>query len=154
MKGLTIIFVIDITDRCDMCIYSFDYAKKDATLIASLMKKTAVKVESSEFNLSPRTTFSDLLDITPLAYGLRYRFLPKDLTLKSFTDSEKVVQIMICDFTAYGSASSAKSCPVLYYVTDDHGVDVDKSVSCVINDVISSGLRIKVEPVLYEDASV
>lgn len=140
MKELTIILVTDLSNKCDLCLYDYDYAKNDTQLVSSLMEKAISKAESSSFEISLRSTFSDLLDSTPLKYGLKYRSLPKDIRLGSFKDDAKVVQIILCDFATCVSANVGiiPLWPSLHSVTCSDGIDVDKPVKDVISDVIGN----------------
>lgn len=140
MKELTIILVTDLSNKCDLHLYDYDYAKNDTQLVSSLMEKAISKAESSPFEISLRSTFSDLLDSTPLKYGLKYRSLPKDIRLGSFKDDAKVVQIILCDFATCVSSNvgSIPLWPSLHSVTCSDGIDVDKSVRDVIGDVIGN----------------
>lgn len=136
MKELTIILVNDTSNRCDMHIYDYDYLKNDTYLISCLIDKSIFKVKSSQFEISLRSTFSELLENTPLEYGEKYRSLPKDIRLSSFIDDVKVVQIMLCDFSTHAQdACDIKFYPSLYSITCRNGIDVDKPIIDVINSV-------------------
>lgn len=136
MKELTIILVNDTSNKCDMRIYDYDYLKNDAYLISCLIDKSIFKVKSSQFEISLRSTFSELLENTPLEYGEKYRSLPKDIRLSSFIDDAKVVQIMLCDFSIHTqNACDIKLYPSLYNITCRNGIDVDKQIIDVINNV-------------------
>lgn len=136
MKELTIIFVNDTSNRCDMHIYDYDYLKNDTYLISCLIDKSIFKVKSSQFEISLRSTFSELLENTPLEYGEKYRSLPKDIRLSSFIDDAKVVQIILCDFSTHAQdACDIKFYPSLYSITCRNGIDVDKPIIDVINSV-------------------
>lgn len=136
MKELTIILVNDTSNRCDMHIYYYDYLKNDTYLISCLIDKSIFKVKSSQFEISLRSTFSELLENTPLEYGEKYRSLPKDIRLSSFIDDVKVVQIMLCDFSTHAQdACDIKFYPSLYSITCRNGIDVDKPIIDVINSV-------------------
>lgn len=136
MKELTIILVNDTSNRCDMHIYDYDYLKNDTYLISCLIDKSIFKVKSSQFEISLRSTFSELLENTPLEYGEKYRSLPKDIRLSSFIDDAKVVQIMLCDFSTHAqNACDIKFYPSLYSITCRNGIDVDKPIIDVINNV-------------------
>jgi hypothetical protein len=149
MKDITVIFVTDNTNKCDLCIYDSDYSKSDEALIESLMKKTIVKAESSLFDLPLRSTFSDLLDNTPLEYGLKYRSLPKDIKLKSFIDNAKVTSIIVCDFATSSSNNITPIWPMISSLSDNI-IDVDKPLKTVIGDVIFNGTNKKLDDcVLY-----
>lgn len=136
MKELTIILVNDTSNRCDMHIYDYDYLKNDTYLISCLIDKSIFKVKSSQFEISLRSTFSELLENTPLEYGEKYRSLPKDIRLSSFIDDAKVVQIILCDFSTHAQdACDIKFYPSLYSITCRNGIDVDKPIIDVINSV-------------------
>lgn len=136
MKELTIILVNDTSNKCDMRIYDYDYLKNDAYLISCLIDKSIFKVKSSQFEISLRSTFSELLENTPLEYGEKYRSLPKDIRLSSFIDDAKVVQIMLCDFSIHTqNACDIKLYPSLYSITCRDGIDVDKPIINVISNV-------------------
>lgn len=136
MKELTIILVNDTSNRCDMHIYDYDYLKNDTYLISCLIDKSIFKVKSSQFEISLRSTFSELLENTPLEYGEKYRSLPKDIRLSSFIDDAKVVQIILCDFSTHAQdACDIKFYPSLYSITCRNGIDVDKQIIDVINSV-------------------
>lgn len=136
MKELTIILVNDTSNRCDMHIYDYDYLKNDTYLISCLIDKSIFKVKSSQFEISLRSTFSELLENTPLEYGEKYRSLPKDIRLSSFIDDAKVVQIMLCDFSTHAqNACDIKFYPSLYNITCRDGIDVDRQIIDVINSV-------------------
>lgn len=136
MKELTIIFVNDTSNRCDMHIYDYDYLKNDTYLISCLIDKSIFKVKSSQFEISLRSTFSELLENTPLEYGEKYRSLPKDIRLSSFIDDAKVVQIILCDFSTHAQdACDIKFYPSLYSITCRNGIDVYKPIIDVINSV-------------------
>lgn len=139
MKELTIILVNDTSNKCDMHIYDYDYLKNDTYLISCLIDKSIFKVKSSQFEISLRSTFSELLENTPLEYGEKYRSLPKDIRLSSFIDDAKVVQIMLCDFSIHTqNACDIKFYPSLYNITCRNGIDVDKPIIDVINDIIEN----------------
>ena len=136
MKELTIILVNDTSNKCDMHIYDYDYLKNDTYLISCLIDKSIFKVKSSQFEISLRSTFSELLENTPLEYGEKYRSLPKDIRLSSFIDDAKVVQIMLCEFSTHAqNACDIKFYPSLYSITCRNGIDVDKPIIDVINSV-------------------
>lgn len=136
MKELTIILVNDTSNKCDMHIYDYDYLKNDTYLISCLIDKSIFKVKSSQFEISLRSTFSELLENTPLEYGEKYRSLPKDIRLSSFIDDAKVVQIMLCDFSTHAqNACDIKFYPSLYNITCRDGIDVDRQIIDVINSV-------------------
>lgn len=136
MKELTIILVNDTSNKCDMHIYDYDYLKNDTYLISCLIDKSIFKVKSSQFEISLRSTFNELLENTPLEYGEKYRSLPKDIRLSSFIDDAKVVQIMLCDFSTHAqNACDIKFYPSLYSITCRNGIDVDKPIIDVINNV-------------------
>lgn len=136
MKELTIILVNDTSNRCDMHIYDYDYLKNDTYLISCLIDKSIFNVKSSQFEISLRSTFSELLENTPLEYGEKYRSLPKDIRLSSFIDDAKVVQIMLCDFSTHAqNACDIKFYPSLYNITCRDGIDVDRQIIDVINSV-------------------
>lgn len=136
MKELTIILVNDTSNRCDMHIYDYDYLKNDTYLISCLIDKSIFKVKSSQFEISLRSTFSELLENTPLEYGEKYRSLPKDIRLSSFIDDAKVVQIILCDFSTHAQdACDIKFYPSLYSITCRNGIDVYKPIIDVINSV-------------------
>lgn len=136
MKELTIILVNDTSNRCDMHIYDYSYSKNDTQLVSHLMDKSISVVKSSQFESSLRSTFSELLENTPLEYGIKYRSLPKDIRLSSFIDDAKVVQIMLCDFSTHAQdACNIKFYPSLYNITCRDGIDVDKPIIDVINNV-------------------
>lgn len=136
MKELTIILVNDTSNRCDMHIYDYDYLKNDTYLISCLIDKSIFNVKSSQFEISLRSTFSELLENTPLEYGEKYRSLPKDIRLSSFIDDAKVVQIILCDFSTHAQdACDIKFYPSLYSITCRNGIDVDKPIIDVINSV-------------------
>lgn len=136
MKELTIILVNDTSNRCDMHIYDYDYLKNDTYLISCLIDKSIFKVKSSQFEISLRSTFSELLENTPLEYGEKYRSLPNDIRLSSFIDDAKVVQIMLCDFSTHAqNACDIKFYPSLYNITCRDGIDVDRQIIDVINSV-------------------
>lgn len=136
MKELTIILVNDTSNKCDMHIYDYDYLKNDTYLISCLIDKSIFKVKSSQFEISLRSTFSELLENTPLEYGEKYRSLPKDIRLSSFIDDAKVVQIMLCDFSIHTqNACDIKFYPSLYNITCRDGIDVDRQIIDVINSV-------------------
>ena len=136
MKELTIILVNDTSNRCDMHIYDYDYLKNDTYLISCLIDKSIFKVKSSQFEISLRSTFSELLENTPLEYGEKYRSLPKDIRLSSFIDDAKVVQIILCDFSTHAQdACDIKFYPSLYSITCRDGIDVDKPIIDVISNV-------------------
>lgn len=136
MKELTIILVNDTSNKCDMHIYDYDYSKNDNKLISCLIDKSISTVKSSQFESSLRSTFSELLENTPLEYGAKYRSLPSDIRLSSFIDDAKVVQIMLCDFSTHAqSACDIKFYPSLYNITCRDGIDVDKPIIDVINSV-------------------
>lgn len=136
MKELTIILVNDTSNKCDMHIYDYDYLKNDTYLISCLIDKSIFKVKSSQFEISLRSTFSELLENTPLEYGEKYRSLPKDIRLSSFIDDAKVVQIMLCEFSTHAqTACDIKFYPSLYSITCRNGIDVDKPIIDVINSV-------------------
>lgn len=136
MKELTIILVNDTSNRCDMHIYDYDYLKNDTYLISCLIDKSIFKVKSSQFEISLRSTFSELLENTPLEYGEKYRSLPRDIRLSSFIDDAKVVQIILCDFSTHAQdACDIKFYPSLYSITCRNGIDVDKPIIDVINSV-------------------
>ena len=139
MKKLTVILVSDLTDKCDLYIYNSNYSKNDLMLIESLMKKTIAKAESSSSDLSLRSTFSDMLDGTPLAYGLKYRSLPKDIKLSLFTDNANVDQVMVCDFaTCLDEDNSVPVWPALHCIYDDN-IYVNNTLFHIIADAISNG---------------
>lgn len=136
MKELTIILVNDTSNKCDMRIYDYDYLKNDTYLISCLIDKSIFKVKSSQFEISLRSTFSELLENTPLEYGEKYRSLPKDIRLSSFIDDAKVVQIILCDFSTHTqNACDIKFYPSLYNITCRDGIDVDRQIIDVINSV-------------------
>lgn len=136
MKELTIILVNDTSNKCDMHIYDYDYLKNDTYLISCLIDKSIFKVKSSQFEISLRSTFSELLENTPLEYGEKYRSLPKDIRLSSFIDDAKVVQIMLCDFSTHAqNACYIEFYPSLYNITCRDGIDVDRQIIDVINSV-------------------
>lgn len=136
MKELTIILVNDTSNKCDMHIYDYDYLKNDNKLISCLIDKSIFKVKSSQFEISLRSTFSELLENTPLEYGEKYRSLPKDIRLSSFIDNAKVVQIMLCEFSTHAqNACDIKFYPSLYNITCRDGIDVDRQIIDVINSV-------------------
>lgn len=119
MKELTVIIAIDLTNKCDMYIYDYNYSKNDCDLVASLMKKSIDKVASSEVELSLRSTFSDMINNTPLEYGSKFRSLPRDVNFKMFIDVHDVVSnIMVCDFaTSISSDRDVPVWPALHYIT-------------------------------------
>ena len=136
MKELTIILVNDTSNKCDMHIYDYDYLKNDTYLISCLIDKSIFKVKSSQFEISLRSTFSELLENTPLEYGEKYRSLPKDIRLSSFIDDAKVVHIILCDFSTHAQdACNIKLYPSLYSITCRDGIDVDKPIIDVISNV-------------------
>lgn len=139
MKKLTVILVSDITSRCDLYIYDSNYSRNDLLLIESLMKKTIIRAESSSSDLSLRSTFSDMLDSTPLAFGLKYRSLPKDIRLSLFTDDAEVDQIMVCNFaTCLDEDNSVPVWPALNCIYDDN-IHATNFISDIIADAISHG---------------
>lgn len=138
MKKLTVILVTDLTDKCDLYIYNSSYSNNDLSLVKSLMKKTISKAETSSSDLSLRSTFSDMLDNTPLAFGLKYRSLPKDIRLSLFTDDANVDQIMVCDFaTCLDEDNSVPVWPALHCICDDN--IVNSFISDIIADAVGSG---------------
>ena len=118
MRELTVILVIDLTNKCDLYIYDYNYSSNDYNLVSSLMKKTIDKVASSELNLSLRSTFSDMIDNTPLEYGSKFRSLPRDANLEMFIDNEYIVSnVLLCDFsTSTSTDKSIPSWPALYNI--------------------------------------
>lgn len=119
MKELTVIIAVDLTNKCDMYIYDYNYSKNDCDLVASLMKKAIEKVASSEVELSLRSTFSDMINNTPLEYGSKFRSLPRDVNFKMFIDVHDVVSnIMVCDFaTSISLDRDVPFWPALHYIT-------------------------------------
>ena len=140
MKKLTIILVAD-NNECDIYVYDYDYSKNDTQLVSRLMDKSISVVKSSQFENSLRSTFSELLKNTPLEYNtkyssLPYRSLPSDIKLSHFNYDAKVVQIMLCDFSTHAqNACNIKLYPSLYSITCKDGIDVDKPIIDVINNV-------------------
>ena len=70
MKELTIILVAD-NNECDIYVYDYDYSKNDTQLVSRLMDKSISVVKSSQFEISLRSTFSELLKNTPLEYNTK-----------------------------------------------------------------------------------
>lgn len=140
MKELTIILVAD-NNECDIYVYDYDYSKNDTQLVSRLMDKSISVVKSSKFEISLRSTFSELLKNTPLEYNakyssLPYRSLPSDIKLSHFNYEAKVVQIMLCDFSTYSQSDcNIKSYPSLYNIICRDGIDVDKPIIDVISDI-------------------
>ena len=140
MKELTIILVAD-NNECDIYVYDYDYSKNDTQLVSRLMDKSISVVKSSQLEISLRSTFSELLKNTPLEYNtkyssLPYRSLPSDIKLSHFNYDAKVVQIMLCDFSTHAqNACNIKLYPSLYSITCRNGIDVDKPIIDVINNV-------------------
>ena len=140
MKKLTIILVTD-NNECDIYVYDYDYSKNDAQLVSRLMDKSISVVKSSQLEISLRSTFSELLKNTPLEYNtkyssLPYRSLPSDIKLSHFNYDAKVVQIMLCDFSTHAqNACNIKLYPSLYSITCRNGIDVDKPIIDVINNI-------------------
>ena len=140
MKKLTIILVAD-NNECDIYVYDYDYSKNDTQLVSRLMDKSISVVKSSQLEISLRSTFSELLKNTPLEYNtkyssLPYRSLPSDIKLSHFNYDAKVVQIMLCDFSTHAqNACNIKFYPSLYNITCKNGVDVDKPIIDVINNI-------------------
>ena len=140
MKELTIILVAD-NNECDIYVYDYNYSKNDTQLVSHLMDKSISVVKSSQLEISLRSTFSELLKNTPLEYNtkyssLPYRSLPSDIKLSNFNYDAKVVQIMLCDFSTHAqNACNIKLYPSLYSITFRNGIDVDKPIIDVINNV-------------------
>ena len=140
MKKLTIILVTD-NNECDIYVYDYDYSKNDTQLVSRLMDKSISVVKSSQFEISLRSTFSELLKNTPLEYNtkyssLPYRSLPSDIKLSNFIYDAKVVQIMLCDFSTHAqNACNIKFYPSLYNINCRDGIDVDKPIMDVISNV-------------------
>lgn len=140
MKELTIILVAD-NNECDIYVYDYDYSKNDTQLVSRLIDKSISVVKSSKFEISLRSTFSELLKNTPLEYNakyssLPYRSLPSDIKLSHFNYEAKVVQIMLCDFSTYSQSDcNIKSYPSLYNIICRDGIDVDKPIIDVISDI-------------------
>lgn len=140
MKELTIILVVD-NNECDIYVYDYDYSKNDTQLVSCLIDKSISVVKSSQFEISLRSTFSELLKNTPLEYNtkyssLPYRSLPSDIKLSHFNYDAKVVQIMLCDFSTHAqNACNIKLYPSLYNITCRNGIDVDKPIIDVISNV-------------------
>ena len=140
MKELTIILVTD-NNECDIYVYDYDYSKNDTQLVSRLMDKSISVVKSSQFEISLRSTFSELLKNTQLEYNtkyssLPYRSLPSDIKLSHFNYDAKVVQIMLCDFSTHTqNACNIKFYPSLYNITCRNGIDVDKPIIDVINNI-------------------
>lgn len=140
MKKLTIILVTD-NNECDIYVYDYDYSKNDIQLVSCLIDKSISVVKSSQFEISLRSTFSELLKNTPLEYNtkyssLPYRSLPSDIKLSHFNYDAKVVQIMLCDFSTHAqNACNIKFYPSLYNINCRDGIDVDKPIIDVINNV-------------------
>lgn len=118
MRELTVIIVTDLTNKCDLYIYDYSYSRDDYHLVHSLMKKTIDKAASSELNLSLRSTFSDMIDNTPLEYGSKFRSLPNGANLEMFLDTtDTVSNVLLCDFSTNASNDkSIPSWPALYNV--------------------------------------
>ena len=143
MKRLTVIFVIDSSNKCDLCLYDNNYSRSyDCDLVASLMEKTLVKAESSLSEVSLRATFNSLLDDTPLAYGVRHKSLPADIKFGSFLDGCEVCQIIVCDFTTTSNRVFSQW-PALYTITSDDihfsELEFNKSISDLVADVENLG---------------
>ena len=140
MKKLTIILVTD-NNECDIYVYDYDYSKNDTQLVSCLIDKSISVVKSSQFEISLRSTFSELLKNTPLEYNtkyssLPYRSLPSDIKLSHFNYDAKVVQIMLCDFSTHAqNACNIKFYPSLYNINCRDGIDVDKPIMDVISNV-------------------
>ena len=140
MKKLTIILVAD-NNECDIYVYDYDYSKNDTQLVSRLMDKSISVVKSSQLEISLRSTFSELLKNTPLEYNtkyssLPYRSLPSDIKLSHFNYDAKVVQIMLCDFSTHAqNACNIEFYPSLYSITCRDGIDVDKPIIDVINNI-------------------
>ena len=140
MKELTIILVAD-NNECDIYVYDYDYSKNDTQLVSRLMDKSISVVKSSQFEISLRSTFSELLKNTTLEYNakyssLPYRSLPSDIKLSHFNYDAKVVQIMLCDFSTHAqNACNIKLYPSLYNIICKDGIDVDKPIIDVISNV-------------------
>lgn len=140
MKELTIILVVD-NNECDIYVYDYDHSKNDTQLVSRLMDKSISVVKSSQFEISLRSTFSELLKNTQLEYNakyssLPYRSLPSDIKLSHFNYDAKVVQIMLCDFSTHAqNACNIKFYPSLYNINCRDGIDVDKPIMDVISNV-------------------
>lgn len=145
MRELTIILVTDLTNKCDLYIYDYSYSRNDYHLVSSLMKKTIDKVASSELNLSLRSTFSDMIDNTPLEYGSKFRSLPDGANLEMFLDTtDTVSNVLLCDFSTNASTTETiPTWPVLFSISKyDHeykGLSVAKSIRDFTTDVMSLG---------------
>lgn len=145
MRELTVILATDLTNKCDLYIYDYSYSRDDYRLVSSLMKKAIDKVASSELNLSLRSTFSDMIDNTPLEYGSKFRSLPNSVSLETFLDTtDTVSNVLLCDFSTSASTSeSIPAWPVLFSISKyDHeykGLLVKKSLMDFATDVMSLG---------------
>jgi hypothetical protein len=145
MRELTVIIATDLTNKCDLYIYDYSYSRDDYHLVSSLMKKTIDKVASSELNLSLRSTFSDMIDNTPLEYGSKFRSLPNGANLEMFLDTTDIVSnVLLCDFsTNVSTTETIPSWPVLFSINKyDHeykGLSVAKSIRDFTTDVMSLG---------------
>lgn len=140
MKERTIILVTE-NNNCDIYVYDSYHSLNDTQLVSHLIDKSISVVKSSQFEISLRSTFSELLKNTPLEHGnkyssLPYMSLPSDIKLSSFIDGAKVVQIMLCDFSTHAqNACNIKFYPSLYNITCRDGIDVDKPIIDVISKV-------------------
>lgn len=145
MKELTVILAVDLTNKCDMYIYDYSYSKNDCDLVSSLMKKAIEKVASSEVELSLRSTFSDMINNTPLEYGSKFRSLPRDVNFKMFIDVHDVVSnIMVCDFaTSISFDRDVPFWPALHYITKHdakyNDLLINKSLRDFAADVMTLG---------------
>ena len=147
MRELTVILVTDLTNKCDLFIYDYSYSSNDYNLVSSLMKKAIDKVASSELNLSLRSTFSDMIDDTPLEYGLKFRSFKCDASLEMFIDSEDIVSsVLLCDLSTSASTDkSIPSWPALYNINKHDAkykdLSITKSMRDFATDVIVLGSR-------------
>lgn len=145
MRELTVILVTDLTNKCDLYIYDYSYSRDDYHLVSSLMKKTIDKVASSELNLSLRSTFSDMIDNTPLEYGSKFRSLPDRANLEVFLDTTDIVSnVLLCDFSTDASTNKViPAWPALFSINKyDHeynSLSVTKSIRDFASDVMGLG---------------
>lgn len=145
MRELTVIIATDLTNKCDLYIYDYSYSRDDYHLVSSLMKKAIDKVASSELNLSLRSTFSDMIDNTPLEYGSKFRSLPDGANLEMFLDTtDTVSNVLLCDFSTNASTTETiPAWPALFSINKyDHeykGLSAAKSIRDFTTDVMSLG---------------